>query len=216
MTADDAGTVPEADSGPAPAVPAPRHRRARPKRWRAWRRGRPFWGGLLLVLAGLELLAIPLSGVLVHGAIKLVIYIGIGGVFGVLIGALLIAAGLVIWFNPVHRTFYGIAGIVLGIVSFPASNLGGLIIGMLLAILGGSLAFAWTPAQAAPAADPLPAAVTPPDGEGAEVVPFADLMAPAGEAPAQDAAAAAAESAAEPASPQDTRLPDAETQAALS
>jgi hypothetical protein len=153
MTADDAGTVPEAGSGPARAVPAPRHRRQHPRRhprldrWRAWRRSRPFWGGLLLTLAGLELFAIPLSGVLIHGALKLVIYIGIGGVFGVLIGALLILSGLMTWFNAAHKTFYSIAGIVLGIVSFPASNLGGLFLGMLLAIIGGAFAFAWTPLQ---------------------------------------------------------------------
>ena len=153
MTADDAGAVPGAGSGPAPAVPAPRRRPARRERWRAWRRSRPFWGGLLLILSGLELFAIPLSGDLIHGAIKLVIYIGIAGVFGVLIGALLVAAGLVIWFNQAHKTFYGIAGIVLGIVSFPASNLGGLFVGMLLAIIGGSIAFAWTPIQPAP--DPV-------------------------------------------------------------
>lgn len=118
--------------------------------WRAWRRSRPFWGGLLLVLSGLELLAIPLSGILIHGAVKLVIYIGIGGVFGVLIGILLIAAGIVMWINPGHRVFYGIAGIALGIVSFPASNLGGFFLGMLLAIIGGSIGFAWTPAEAPP------------------------------------------------------------------
>ncbi len=121
------------------------------KQWQAWRRSRPFWGGLFLILSGLELFALPLSGVLVHGALRLVIYIGIGGVFGVLIGALLIVAGLVTWFNPVHKTFYSIAGIVLGIVSFPASNLGGLFLGMLLAIIGGAVAFAWTPIEPAPA-----------------------------------------------------------------
>jgi outer membrane biosynthesis protein TonB len=115
--------------------------------WRAWRRSRPFWGGLLLVLAGLELVGLPLTGVFVRGAIKLVIYIGIGGVFGVLIGVLLIAAGIVLWVNPTHRVFYGIAGIVLGIISFPASNLGGFLLGMLLAIIGGALAFAWVPAD---------------------------------------------------------------------
>ena len=150
MRADDAGNGPIAVSGPA----APRHRRVRMRRWQAWRRSRPFLGGLLLVLSGLELFALPLSGVLVHGAIKLVIYIGIGGVFGVLIGALLIVAGLVTWFNPVHKTFYSIAGVVLGIVSFPASNLGGLFVGMLLAITGGAIAFAWTPAEPAAAAEP--------------------------------------------------------------
>lgn len=113
--------------------------------WRAWRRSRPVWGGLLLLLAGLELVLLPLSGVLVHGGLKLVIYIGIGGVFGVLIGALLIAAGTAVLVNPVHRSFYGIAGIILGIASFPASNLGGFFIGMLLAIVGGALSYAWAP-----------------------------------------------------------------------
>jgi hypothetical protein len=113
--------------------------------WQRWRRTRPFWGGLLLGLAGLELIVIPLSGVLGHGAVKLVIYIGIGGVFGVLIGALMITCGVLICVNPPHRVFYGIAGVLLGILSFPASNLGGFFIGMLLAIAGGGIAFAWTP-----------------------------------------------------------------------
>jgi uncharacterized protein DUF6114 len=119
----------------------------RRERFRAWRHSRPFTGGLLVLLAGLELVLIPLMGDLGHGAIKLVIYIGIGGVFGVLIGLLLIAAGITLWVNPVHRVFYGIAAIVLGIVSFPASNLGGFFIGMLLAIVGGSIGFAWTPVE---------------------------------------------------------------------
>ena len=127
---------------------------ARMQQWQAWRRSRPFWGGLLMVLSGLELFALPLSGVLVHGALKLVIYIGIGGVFGVLIGVLLIVAGLAIWFNAAHKTFYSVAGIALGIVSWPASNLGGLFIGMLLAIFGGAVAFAWTPVEPALAAEP--------------------------------------------------------------
>ncbi|MGH3210350.1 MAG: DUF6114 domain-containing protein [Trebonia sp.] len=165
MTADDAGTVPEAGYGPAAWAHA-RRRPSRRERWRDWRRSRPFWGGLLLILAGLELFAIPLSGDLMHGAVKLVIYIGIAGVFGVLIGALLVVAGLVIWFNQAHKTFYGVAGIVLGIVSFPASNLGGLFIGMLLAIIGGSIAFAWTPIQPAPAVIPETGA-SPDAGEAA-------------------------------------------------
>jgi len=104
-----------------------------------------------MILSGLELFALPLSGVLVHGALKLVIYIGIGGVFGVLIGVLLIVAGLATWFNSMHKTFYSIAGIVLGLASFPASNLGGLFIGMFLAIIGGAVAFAWTPVDPAQA-----------------------------------------------------------------
>ncbi len=102
-----------------------------------------------MVLAGFELFAIPLSGVLIKGAVKLTIYIGIGGVFGVLIGVLLIVAGVALWFNAAHKTFYSIAGILLGLASYPASNLGGFFLCMLLAIAGGSMAFAWTPVEEA-------------------------------------------------------------------
>ena len=136
----------------------------RRERFRAWRHSRPFTGGLLVLLAGLELVLIPLMGDLGHGAIKLVIYIGIGGVFGVLIGLLLVAAGIMLWVNPVHRVFYGIASIVLGIVSFPASNLGGFFIGMLLAIVGGSIGFAWTPVEPDRVATASPADESPANG----------------------------------------------------
>jgi hypothetical protein len=118
---------------------------SRRMRLRQWRRSRPFWGGLLLIFAGVELIMIPLSGLLLHGAIKLVIYIGIGGVFGVLIGTLLIVCGVLLWLTPAHRTFYAVAGVLLAVLSFITSNLGGFFLGMLLGITGGSLAFGWTP-----------------------------------------------------------------------
>jgi Family of unknown function (DUF6114) len=119
--------------------------------FRRWRRTRPFWGGFLLLLAGIELLLIPLSGILIHGAVKLVVYIGIGGVFGVLLGVLLIACGLLLWLNPAHRTFYGIAGVLLAVLSFIASNFGGFFIGMLLGIIGGSMGFGWSASVSASA-----------------------------------------------------------------
>jgi hypothetical protein len=121
--------------------------------WRTWRRSRPFWGGLLLLLAGLEMLLIPVTGVLARGQIKLVIYVGIGGIFGILIGALLIACALALWFNHTNKTFYSIAGVLLSILSFIGTNLGGFFIGMLLGIVGGSLAFAWTRTDQVPADD---------------------------------------------------------------
>ena len=123
--------------------------------FRGWRRSRPFWGGFLVLLAGIELLLIPLSGIFIHGAVKLVVYIGIGGVFGVLLGALLIACGLLLWLNPAHRTFYAIAGVLLAVLSFIASNLGGFFIGMLLGIIGGAMGFGWTPSADQPARRPL-------------------------------------------------------------
>jgi hypothetical protein len=112
--------------------------------FRDWRRSRPFWGGLLLLLAGLELLGIPLLSVLAHGSVKVVVYIGIGGVFGVLIGGLLVACGLLVWFHPVQRVFYAIAGVLLAVASFVATNLGGFFLGMLLGVTGASLSFGWS------------------------------------------------------------------------
>ena len=124
--------------------------------FRAWRRSRPFWGGLLLLLAGLELVAIPLLSVLAHGSVKVVIYIGIGGVFGVLIGGLLVACGLLIWFHPVQRVFYAIAGVLLAVASFVATNLGGFFFGMLLGVTGASLSFGWTQEPGRPAGQHRP------------------------------------------------------------
>jgi hypothetical protein len=142
----------------------------RQARFRRWRQSRPFWGGLLLILAGAELVLIPLTGILLHGAIKLVIYIGIGGVFGVLIGLLLITAGLLLWISPAHKTFYAIAGVILAVLSFIASNLGGFFLGMLLGIIGGSLAFAWTPSPVGDAdTTPLPPVMLPPVAEDASL-----------------------------------------------
>ena len=106
------------------------------------------WGGLLLAAGRVDLLAIPLLSVLAHGSVKVVIYIGIGGVFGVLIGGLLVACGLLIWFHPVQRVFYSIAGVLLAVASFVATNLGGFFVGMLLGVIGASLSFGWTPGPA--------------------------------------------------------------------
>jgi hypothetical protein len=116
--------------------------------WRAWRRSRPFWGGLFLIASGAEMLLIPLP----MQSMGLFLHIGTGGVLGILIGALLIASALLIWFNPGQRTFYSIAAVLLAIVALSATNLGGFIIGTLLGVTGGSLAFAWTPI--APDAEP--------------------------------------------------------------
>ena len=132
--------------------------------FRAWRRSRPFWGGLLLLLAGIELVAIPLLSVLAHGSVRVVIYIGIGGVFGVLIGGLLMACGLLVWFHPVQRVFYAIAGVLLAVASFVATNLGGFFIGMLLGVTGASLSFGWTqgPGRLAGQRRPRPRPARPP------------------------------------------------------
>jgi hypothetical protein len=122
------------------------HAAALARRFRGWRRSRPFLGGLLLILAGLELLLIPLLSLLLHTSVKVVIYLGIGGVFGVLIGGLLVTCGLLAWLHPGQRVFYAITGVLLAVASFVVTNLGGFFLGMLLGVVGGSLVFGWLPA----------------------------------------------------------------------
>lgn len=107
--------------------------------FRHWRKGRPFPAGLLIVLAGIELWLAPLS------SIGNIIHEGVGGVSAFFIGALMMMFGLTVWLAPAYRVFAGIASILLGLIALPATNLGGFMIGTLLALIGGGLAAAWTP-----------------------------------------------------------------------
>ncbi|MES9606042.1 DUF6114 domain-containing protein [Actinomadura sp. NPDC000929] len=145
-------------TGPArPAPPAPRA----PHGFRRWRRTRPFWGGVFAVLGGVELVAIPLA------PMPLIVHQGMAGVASWLIGALLVTAGALMWFQPAQRSFYGILAVLLSLASFLTSNFGGFLVGMLLGLLGGALGFAWTPAPDGPRP-----ATTPRDGRhGAHAAP---------------------------------------------
>ncbi|WP_030169200.1 DUF6114 domain-containing protein [Spirillospora albida] len=113
----------------------------RPRGFSRWRRTRPFWGGLLVVLAGLELIAIPLAPV------PLIVHQGMAGVASWLIGAILIAAGALMWAQPMLRIFYGILAVLLSIASFLTSNFGGFLLGLLLGVVGGAMAVAWVPVK---------------------------------------------------------------------
>ncbi len=53
------------------------------------------------------------------------------------------------WYQSAVRVFSGVASILLGLVSLPMTNLGG-IGGFLLAIVGGGMAVAWAPGTPAP------------------------------------------------------------------
>ncbi|GGS03878.1 hypothetical protein GCM10010169_55850 [Micromonospora fulviviridis] len=136
--------------------------------WRgfqSWRRTRPFWGGLLTALAGVEMFAstkMTLNGLSFHS--------GSTGLYSLLIPVILVSCGLLLWFSPGQRLFYSIVAVVTTIYSLMGLNLGGFFLGLLLGIIGSALAFAWTP-TARPATDPTagptdgePAAEVPPDG----------------------------------------------------
>ncbi|MET9376780.1 DUF6114 domain-containing protein [Streptomyces sp. NPDC002992] len=110
-------------------------------RLRAWRRTRPFWAGLLLLLGGAELLLVPLS------PLTVLVSLGIGGIAAIGIGLALVAAGLFLWFLPHTRHYVSVHALILSVLSFAATNLGGFLVGMALGILGSAMGFGWTPVR---------------------------------------------------------------------
>lgn len=107
-----------------------------------WRRTRPFFAGLLMLLGGVVILtpaylSLEVSNIIIQVST-------ISGVSTFIIGALLIACGLMTWFGGGSRILTGVAGIILGIVALPTSNFGGFVLGTLLALVGGALALSWT------------------------------------------------------------------------
>lgn len=110
--------------------------------FRTWRHRRPFWGGLLTILSGLQIFA---STQLTIGNLQ--VRVGVEGLQSIVIPVVLVLAGLLIWFMPVHRVFYGVIALVVAVYSLIGVNLGGFVIGLLLGVVGGSLAIAWAPRE---------------------------------------------------------------------
>lgn len=111
---------------------------------RRWRRTRPFWAGSLLLLGGAELLLVPLS------PLTVLVSLGLGGLAALGIGLALMVAGLFLWCAPAAHHYVSVHALILSVLSFAATNLGGFLLGTLLGIAGGAMGFGWTPGQAAP------------------------------------------------------------------
>lgn len=114
--------------------------------WRAfnrWRRSRPFWAGLFLLLSGLIILFPPFAS-LKLGSMAIAIQT-IGGLSGALIGALLVVCALTMWLRPQFRLAAGIASLILALTALITTNLGGFLLGTLFGLLGSALALSWTP-----------------------------------------------------------------------
>lgn len=127
-------------------------------RFRDWRRSRPFWGGLFTLLAGAEIVYLPLS------PLNEIIAAGVAGVQSVLVGFLILVMGAFVWFSPSNRLLAGVLTIIFSVSSLVLSNLGGLVVGMLVGITGGALTIAWTD-RPRRRHDPQPAAGEPPPEE---------------------------------------------------
>ncbi len=147
------------------------------RRWRRWRRGRPFWGGLFTLFAGVWICLLPLA------PLKVMLQQGVAGIPSVLMGLVMIVLGLTAWFSPAQRALAGVLTTLIATAALVLSNLGGFLIGTLLGILGGGLMFAWQPyaatrstrsttPSAAPSGAPsaAPSPTTPPqhDPQGAQ------------------------------------------------
>ncbi|MFF3849418.1 DUF6114 domain-containing protein [Streptomyces sp. NPDC002328] len=117
-------------------------------RFRDWRGDRPFWAGLFTLLGGLPIAYFPYA-TLKLGTMSLTMATT-AGAGSLIIGVLLVTLGLTMWFQQATRVFAGIAAILLALVSLVVSNIGGFILGFLLALVGGALALSWAPGNPAP------------------------------------------------------------------
>ncbi|MFJ9745352.1 DUF6114 domain-containing protein [Streptomyces chartreusis] len=109
--------------------------------FRRWRADRPFWGGLLLALGGAWIL------LTMKASLKVVLHVGMQGLAGYLLPALMVLLGLLTLFNPAQRLFYSITGILVTLGTWLTSNLGGFFVGLLLGAVGSCLVFGWLPDQ---------------------------------------------------------------------
>jgi Family of unknown function (DUF6114) len=132
-------------------------------KFRRWRRTRPFWGGLFLLLSGLELF---LSGNMNLGALQ--VHFGPTGFLSYVIPAMVLLCGLMAWVTPNLRLFYGVLGSLVAVYSLIGLNFGGFVLGLLLGIIGGALTIAWTPVNQSATATPQPAAAPEPPAPAPE------------------------------------------------
>jgi hypothetical protein len=115
-------------------------------RFRAWRRSRPFWGGVVAILAGIPILYFPYAHLSLGGlSIAMSTTAGAGSL---VIGLLLMLLGVAAWFQPMSRVFCGVGVTILTLISIPVSNLGGFGMGLITGLIGGGLLCAWTPLNA--------------------------------------------------------------------
>lgn len=107
--------------------------------FRAFRRTRPFWGGVWMILGGLDVIY------WVRNPIGVVIGGGWGTSAGYILGGAMVAFALVGWFSPHYKGIVGIVGMLLALVAFIAANLGGFVLGSALGVIGGAMVWGWGP-----------------------------------------------------------------------
>lgn len=111
-------------------------------RFRAWRRGRPFWGGVFGLLCALVLI-MPF-GTIKIGALTLSLQ-SLSGMSAVLLTVVITCCAIGVWVRPEFRIVCGLVTVVAALVSLPNVNFGGFGIGLISGLVAGALMIAWSP-----------------------------------------------------------------------
>ena len=107
-------------------------------RFRLWRRTRPFWGAILIMIAGLLVLWGPVA------LLPFALLPGSNIWIGLLVGGVLFIMGLIQLLVPSNALVTGSIAVVLSLVSLLVAS-GGFGIGIFLGMIGGAMGVAWRP-----------------------------------------------------------------------
>lgn len=124
-----------------------RSKRHSTRRFSAWQRERPFIGGLLVAVSGVEMF---FSGQLDIGHLH--VQLGIEGLQATVIPIVMLLLGILAITMPAHHVFYGVISLAVGLYALIGVNLGGFLLGTILACVGGILVVAWMTPEAKAAA----------------------------------------------------------------
>lgn len=107
-------------------------------RWfRAYRRTRPFWGGLWLALGGLVVIKFNAS------SLGLAMTGGFNRSAGYILGGAMLLFAAVALASPLYARLVGVLGILSAMAAFIGSNFGGFLVGSVLGIVGGAMIWGW-------------------------------------------------------------------------
>ncbi len=71
--------------------------------------------------------------------------VGILGILGMVFGIIMILGGVLMYVKPESHTMWGVIVLILSVISFATSSLGGFFIGFLLGLIGGILGIVFKP-----------------------------------------------------------------------
>lgn len=112
--------------------------------FRRWRRSRPFWGGLGILVGATVVLVVPFVTLRI-GELTVSLSTPGGAVAAVLVAVVLVCCGGAAWWRPRFKTGAGVVAMVAAPVAVLFANLGGLVLGSLLTALGAAATLAWAP-----------------------------------------------------------------------